>query len=540
MILPILVAPRVEHRWFYVQTNLLPVANVEKTLALMERAAKAGYNGMVLADSKIETLDHVPDGYTANVKRVRDLATKLHIELIPSVLSVGWADGMLSHNPNLVEAQPVRDVEFRFKGNEATAIPTVALKNADFSEADGHRLKGWNYQDGPGTSSFVESSDKGMAVRMQDFKKDNEAGNCRLIQSIDVRPWHQYRMWAWVKSQDLDGAGDVRMTAIAPDGKSLTFQSLGLDRTSDWRRVSVVFNSQANTKVNVYWGIWSGSGGKLWWSGLSVEDAGLLNVVRRPLAPLRVVGSSGVLSEGKDFEKLVDPSLGQHPWAGQYTFDHVPPVLRRSSGGGIHDGDVVKVDAYTAVSTDVGKTSICVTEAETKQIEEREIGEVAGLFSPEGWLLSADEVRVANWSLGSDKTDPGKIYAGEIAREAQLVRRVTPRARVCVWSDMFDPFHNAHADYYLSNGSWEGSWKGLPKDCLVINWNFGERKKSLPFFEKLGVKQILAGYYDSNVQDIRTWLDDASGVVGVTGVMYTTWSDDYSKLEEFAKAAWGG
>ena len=542
MLLPALtLAPALEQRWFYVQTNLLPEANVANTLAVMERAAKAGYNGMVLADSKIETLDRAVDGYTANVRRVRDAARRLGIELIPSVLGIGWADGLLSHNPNLIEAQPMKGVEYLFKGLEARPVPTVRLANGDLEEADGDRLKGWGFQDGPGRSSFREPSPKGsQAIRMQDFHRGNEGGNCRLMQSIDVKPWRQYRMSAWIKTQDLDRPGSVRMMALDPGGKALLAQDLGARRTEDWRRVSVVFNSQANSKVSVYWGIWDGSGGRLWWDGLAVEDAGLLNVVRRPLAPLRVSGPGGPLREGVDFERVEDPLLGTRPWAGCYTFDHAPPVLRRRPGGTIRDGDVVTVDAYHAVNTDVGKSSICVTEAETRRIEERELADVARVFEPDGWLLSADEVRVANWSVGSERTTPGAVYAREIAQQAALARRAKPGARLCVWSDMFDPAHNAHADYYLSNGTWEGSWKGLPKDALVLNWNRGGSAKSLPFFAAMGMKQVLAGFYDGDADDIKAWLSESRGVKGITGAMYTTWQGDYSKLEAFAKAAWGG
>ncbi len=546
MLLPFLAlppAPTLEQRWFYVGTNLLPKENVEKTIALMERAAKAGYNGMVLADSKIEILDRVMDGYTANVKKVREAATRLKIELIPSVLGVGWADGLLSHNPNLIEAQPMKGVEYRFQGLEGRPVPTVHLVNGNLDEGNGDKLTGWGFQDGPGVSSFREPSPKGgMALRTQDFAKGNEGGNCRVMQTVEVKPWHQYRIGAWVKSQDLDGSHEVRMIALDPAGKSLLAQDIGLERTQDWHRVYVVFNSQANTKVNVYWGIWGGHGGKLWWDGLSIEDAGLLNVVRRPGALLRVAGIGGPLIEGVDFEPIADPLLGKRPWDGEYTFDQDPPVIRRRASGSIHDGDVVTVNAYHAVNTDQGKSAICISEPETRRIEEREMTDVARVFQPDGWLLSLDEMRVANWcgACAARKSTPGAMFAEEIRNQAAMARRAKSGARICVWSDMFDSSHNAVDSYYLSNGTWAGSWKGLPAETLVLNWNFGGRAKSLPFFANLGMKQVLAGFYDGNVDDIKTWLADSKSVKGVTGVMYTTWANDYSKLEAFAQAAWGG
>ena len=65
-------APRpseLAHRWVWVQTNLLVDENVERNLKLFERAAKAGYNGIVLADSKFTRWDLLPKHYLDNVRR---------------------------------------------------------------------------------------------------------------------------------------------------------------------------------------------------------------------------------------------------------------------------------------------------------------------------------------------------------------------------------------------------------------------------------------------------------------------------------------
>jgi hypothetical protein len=105
---------------------------------------------------------------------------------------------------------------------------------------------------------------------------------------------------------------------------------------------------------------------------------------------------------------------------------------------------------------------------------------------------------------------------------------------------MFDPTHNAHDNYYLVNGTLAGSWEGLPADALVVNWNSGAKaRESMEFFSKRGNRQILAGYYDAPPERIKDWLKQAEGVKGVCGVMYTTWQNNFSDLEAFARAAWG-
>jgi hypothetical protein len=102
---------------------------------------------------------------------------------------------------------------------------------------------------------------------------------------------------------------------------------------------------------------------------------------------------------------------------------------------------------------------------------------------------------------------------------------------------MFDPFHNAvEGPYYLVNGPWTGSWEGLGKDVVIMNWNHGQRDKSLKFFADRGHRQIVATYYDDeSMRQTRDWLATAKGQPSVIGYMYTTWRGDYSKMEEFAK-----
>ena len=68
-----------------------------------------------------------------------------------------------------------------------------------------------------------------------------------------------------------------------------------------------------------------------------------------------------------------------------------------------------------------------------------------------------------------------------------------------------------------------------------MNWNFGKRAESLRFFEARGHPQLIAGYYDEPVGNVAAWLDAAKGVKQVKGFMYTTWRNDYSRLEEVAQ-----
>ena len=116
------------------------------------------------------------------------------------------------------------------------------------------------------------------------------------------------------------------------------------------------------------------------------------------------------------------------------------------------------------------------------------------------------------------------------ARETRASREVAPKATLYVWSDIFDSNHNARDRYYLVNGTFAGSWEGLPKDVVVVPWYFGQRDASLKWFADRGHRQVIAGHYDSRPERVRDWLASASNVEGVIGVMYTTWRQQYNEL----------
>src|SRR6185437_12158660 len=101
-----------DRRWVYLQTNLQVKDNLDKVRDLLQRAKAAGYSGVVLADYKLNVLDRVPDFYFDHARQFVKAAAELGIEIIPTVASIGYSDGLLAHDPNLDEGIPVREAPF--------------------------------------------------------------------------------------------------------------------------------------------------------------------------------------------------------------------------------------------------------------------------------------------------------------------------------------------------------------------------------------------------------------------------------------------
>lgn len=536
------------HRWLYLMTNLQVNENVPKAEELLRRAAKAGYNGVALADYKLNILDRVPDHYFKNAGQFKATADELGIAVIPAVAPFGYSEGILAHDPNLAEGLPARDVPLRVVGDHAELNPTLgdALPGGSFEKHNGDAFTGWDFQDEPGKMSFADTAvhhGGQSSLRFDDPAKNNpQSGNARVSKLVKVHPWGQYHASIWIKAQGFETAHDVHAFALDKSGRKLSHSNLGVKPDQDWTEHHIVFNSLDNDEVRFYVGAWTARSGKLWLDDAKLEETAFVNLLRRPGCPLKIAGENGtVYTEGKDFVALRDTRMGTTPWPGSFDVYHEPPKLAIPRGSRIKPGDKLKASYFHAVTIYDNQVPCSLAEPKVFEVLRDQVTRVEELFHPKIYLLSHDEIRVANWT--DDELKPGRsageLLAENVRRCVEVVRRINPSARLCFWSDMFDPHHNAVKNFYLVNGDLAGSCEGLPKDAIILNWNSAKPRESLPFFANHGHEQVLAGYYDGRADSIRSWLAAGEGMPKIEGAMYTTWQHNFTQLEAFAGFAWG-
>lgn len=540
---------RFNERWVYASHNLLEDKNADEVVKLIDRASKSGYTGMVFNDYKLAILDRMPARYFKNVQRMRDAARAANLEIIPSVFPIGYSSGLLAHDPNLAEGLPVVDAPFVVKGREVVPIPDQQAKmlNGDLEEAKDNRFASFFLQDDPGKTTFVDREvvhHGNSSVRIQD-SAEGQSRNYRLAQRMKVRPHSCYRFSAWVKTRDLKPTSGFQLLARGAGWRHppLTFYEGHLQPTQEWTRVEVVFNSLGEDEIELYAGHWGGQSGTLWMDELALEELSLVNVLRREGAPLKITSEDGktAFEEGKDFLPVRDTQLGQEPFAGEYEFRHAGAKLQLTDKSRIKNGDRLRVSWYHPVIMVGFQVVCCLTEHKIYALLRDQARRVNDLFKPRTFFMSHDEIRVANWcqSCQSRKETPGQLLANNVSESVRILREVNPGARIVVWSDMFDPNHNAVSDFYLVHGTMEGSWKGLPSDVIIANWNLDKGAKSLKWFSDRGHSQILAGYYDSDIGNFKKWNEASRGIPKVIGFMYTTWDNNYADLERYGRALLG-
>jgi hypothetical protein len=503
--------------WLYYPANLLVDKNIDKLQEIWSRAAAAGYTHVLLADSKFSRLSEMDSRYFRNVDRVKKIAADVKLTLVPALFSIGYSNDLLSRNPNLAEGLPVKDALFIVKSSIATlqSDPPVSF-NRKFG--------------------FVDETVKLDQAAGVATITDNPS-NARMNQKLKLTPHRHYHISVQVKTDNYTGQPEVKALAGA---WSLNWTNLGVKRTQDWTTHHVTFNTLDNADVNVYFGVWGKATGTLQWRNWKIEEVGLLNVLRRPGAPLSVkLDDDGkTLEEGKDFEPVKDPRMGSVPWPGEYEVYHDSPPIRLRNN--LADGTKLRVSWYHPHLVYDGQIMVCPSEPATREVLADQAKRMRQLWgdSAGGWMMSHDEIRCLNQDQSCQQTGktPGQILADNAKFCTDLLKDTAKP--IHVWNDMFDPYHNAvKGPYYLVNGTYDGAWEGLDKSVVIVNWNFAKRDQSLKFFADRGHPQVIAGYYDHKPEQIKDWLASAGKVQGVRGVMYTTWKSDYSKIEQFAKLA---
>jgi len=527
-------SPTLRFRWVYVSRSLRNDGDVADIENIARTAGESGLNGMVLA-AGLDRLDRQSADYFRRLEQVKRICKQNNVEIIPIVFSAGYGGAILAQNKNLAAGIPVKKALFVAEGDEARFVPDspAELVNPGLEQYEGHRLAGYRFHDQPGVVSFVDRDvvhSGGASLRFEHFG-EYEHGHARLMQELKVCPNRCYRVRCWVRTDSLEPEGCFRVQVLTADGRSLAPWDPRVPSTAGWREVVMGFNSLHYDTVRIYMGAWGGQSGRFWIDDLSVEEVGLLNVLRRPGTPVKVQSAEAgrAYEEGKDFAAITDPSLN-------FRFDHEPAPIKILPGSAIKNRERLRVSYYHGMAVNRGQVTTCMSEPEVYDIWARQARLIHEYLTPNKILLSMDEIRAGGACRACKERglSMAQILGDCVTRQVRIIREVNPKAELFVWSDMFDPNHNAHADYFLVDGDFAGSWEHIPKDLVIVCWYYNIRRESLGFFSSLGFRTLAGAYYDGDtLENPAGWLDVLNETPGACGIMYTTWRNKYDLLEAF-------
>lgn len=203
---------RFTRRWISAHPgfNLQRDDQADQLIELISRGQKAGYNGVVIATSRLQLLQVTqPRSYYLNAERVRKAAEEAGVELIPRVMRInGYSNNLLSNDPNLAPALPVRNCVMQVQDRKATVTNNESILTGGAFEkfSRPNRPDGWDWLDVPGKVSFEDRNVRHSgeaSIRMEHFETATKHGNCRIFKKLAVKPWHQYDLTAWIKTDGI-------------------------------------------------------------------------------------------------------------------------------------------------------------------------------------------------------------------------------------------------------------------------------------------------------------------------------------------------
>ncbi len=532
--------------WYWQQAypeSLSDVNNIEAQISL---AASYGYTGVAFWSSAFTFMGSTvhPANNTAYMLQLISFAQSKGMKTMATTSPYGYSDDALINNPNWAEGEHITGSQFTVNASKTALVPLNSfggLVNPGFESGQTGWFS-WGDPDMGVTTSVAHSGTASGYIT-------NAAGDSRFVQTIDLTPWRQYHGQIWIQTSNFSGYAQIEVWDQA-SGTSLFATPVQMNSTQGWTELDFTFNSRTFTQPLFLFGVWGGSTGSIYFDDAFIGETSLVYVLRRSGTPLTMYNPANpgtVFNEGTDFNPIADPQLAS---GGGFTgFYHTPATVTLPSTTSLKPGQTVAIDYYAVQPvTATGDVGMCLTEpAAQAWLQQNAQALVSTLPSNMNYLLSYDEMRhMDSCSLcKATGLTPGQLLADHVTNTYNMYHSLAPAASFYIWSDMFDPFQNAVNNYYFVEGNIAGSWTGVPSPVTIMNWNLSNLTNSLTWFSGLNSQQpnhynqVIAGYYDSGAgaADAAQELQQAAGIPGVTGLMYTTWSNDYSQLQAFAQAA---
>ena len=531
-----LIGGQYEDRWFYVARNLRTDQELADVEELVRTAGKVNLNGMLFACGVEGYAGWEPER-KARLAQLKKTCDANGVEIIPIIWSIGYGT-MLGRNPNFVEGLPCKDIPYIVKGRKAflNSHDKLVIENGDFEQHDGDKFawKGWI--DALGTRSFADTTvahGGKCSVRLEKFS-DDKHGHGRVCMFVKLTPNRRYRLRLFAKSEGLvPNKGRFMLQFYGRNGSQKAAVTPDIAPTQDWKEYSLVFSNGDMAEGNLYVGMWGGVEGKLWIDDITLEADGVSDVIRRDGTPFTVKNakSGEIYEEGRDYAKV--EGLKRLSSNAKESL-----VLDLPQGSRIQDGDELLISFYQPARASAHQYSTCMSEPALYDEFRDSAKQIMLALNPRKWFLSMDEVRAGGTCAACEArhTDMAHILGDCITKQRAIIKEVRPDAEIYIWSDMLDPKHNAHDNYYNCKGTFEGSWNLIPKDIIISCWYHKIREDSMSFFEKLGFRTQAAAYYDvDSLDSSREWLETCNHTKNCTGIMYTSWRRKYTLLEEFGK-----
>jgi hypothetical protein len=134
-----------------------------------------------------------------------------------------------------------------------------------------------------------------------------------------------------------------------------------------------------------------------------------------------------------------------------------------------------------------------------------------------------------------------QILGDCITKQFRIIKGVHPEAEVYLLADMLDPYHNCKAEYYQCEGDFTGADRYVPKEIIMVPWQWAVYDKSLKFFSERGFR-TMAWVNVGEPPDwsrVRAALRALEDTPGSRGIIYCSWQGNYEAAADFGALVTG-
>ena len=572
---------------------------------LIDQAQGLGLNGMVWKCG-VEDIASDYDERITFLQQVKSYAEERGIEIIPTFWFVG-VNAFLQQDASLVEGKFIEKAPIKLDG--ATGGDS-AVVSENFEGNWTNVPTGWSKTDPSAELGNYVAKDAGASggssVRVTLPTSVKSDGITRVFTGLEDG---YYYVTCKVKIKTVQNSDYAEMTVLDADhqeNRSYADYKRGNDNYVDnqWGEMTSEVIRVSSGKLAIQLSGGGAKGEKMWFDDVEIHLANQNEVflpIPRDGTPIKVYQktSSGGYEEipqktnGKTNWKLPDGykesfEFGYDETTDAYGFyaeiggEKLHSVqLEIPTGSQILKNNLstIYVDYYAPKSNQyaASRYSACLSEEKLYDLMAQSAVRIQNTLQPKTWFIAFDEVTIGATCETCRETGltAAQIFGKSVSRQYDIIKSVDPDAEIVVWSDMFDPSHNATEEPYQDvAGSLKDVAKYIPNDLIIACWYDStdpaemtvevvkeHAVATLEYFSDLGFRTISSCYYDwskgfstsampTSSLDLNTqgWLsaivelnggqnDELNGNVGM---FYLTWLEsgkrDYDYLDSFGTA----
>ncbi|MFQ6042593.1 MAG: carbohydrate binding domain-containing protein [Candidatus Poribacteria bacterium] len=419
---------------------------------------------------------------------------------------------------------------------DGKAVPVTSgenvVKNGDFEEYTGNRFAKYRNQVSPGKVSFVDTkvyySGK-TSIRFENLHLDYPYGRASVVQAVYLKPGFTYRLTCMVKTENLETPKRLRVKITTDHGGTTLGRAdmRNFEPTQDWKKIKIDFDVFTDEEIWLDIGSWKAKSGKFWLDDIQLRESGALtNIVRREGTPLSLESEDGTQEyiEGVDFLEIPNSRNLKHV-----------TILPCSS---IQGGQKLILSCYK-MSVFGKQKSLCMSNPKLYTYWESLAEKLHSIIGFKKAFLSMDEIRNGGGCYACQSRQKrgmtmAQILGDCVTKQYNIFKKIDKAIEVFIWSDMFDPNHNARDNFYNVVGDFTGSWQYVPKGLIMVCWSASLKEQSLPFFSEQGFRTFGSVNMDGGtLEDVKGWLNTLDKTKDAIGIMYTTWQGQYELLAPF-------